>query len=143
MTWTYTNSPATIERDEVRLLVGDTDSNDPQLTDEEVAYFISEEGSVGGAALAAVRALIAKFARLVNKSVGDLSLGYGQRLANYEVLETRLLRRANLRLTGPVATGLSVAAKEAVDADTDRVQPAFKRDQFSDLEIDDERLSPT
>ena len=45
MTWSYNNSPATVKRDEVRFLVGDTDHDSQMVTDEEITYAINTEGS--------------------------------------------------------------------------------------------------
>lgn len=130
MTWTYDGDPSANTRDEVRFLVGDTDTNDQQLSDEEIAYLLAEEGNVAGAAVAAVKGLLAKYARLVDKSVGDLKLSYSQRAGQYAKLLQTLERRRLVRGVGIKAGGTSLARKETVEQDTDRVQPSFKRDQF-------------
>ena len=38
MTWNYSGDPSLSSRDAVRFLIGDTDPNDPLVTDEEIAY---------------------------------------------------------------------------------------------------------
>lgn len=130
MTWTYSNDPANSERDRVRLWVGDTDSNDPQITDEEIAFFLSDAGSPVAAALMAAQMLAAKYARAVDKSVGDLRLSYSQRAKAYQALVSDLRFRVATRTAPPFAGGISKTQKEATVSDTDRVPPAFTRDQF-------------
>lgn len=130
MTWTYTNDPSSVQLDELRLLIGDIDSADPQLTDEELNYLLSSEGSVRPAAMEAVRLLLAYYARLVDKSVGDLRLSYSQRKDQYEGLLAQLQYQTALRTAGPLIGGISKGRKETVDANPDRVAPAFRRDQF-------------
>lgn len=131
MTWTYGGDPAANDRDKVRFLIGDTDTNDQQVSDEEIAYLLTSEGSVPGAAVAAVQALIAKFSRLVDKSVGDLSISYSQRVGQYEKLLRQLVQRRALRTGTPYAGGISESDKDTVEADTDRVRPEFYKGQFS------------
>ena len=130
MTWTYGGDPGSSDRDAVRLQIGDTDTTDQQLTDEEIDYFLDQEDSVLDAALAAVRAILALYARLVDKSVGDLRQSYSQRLAAYQALEARL-KKQTVVYGAPVAGGISQARKDTVEEDDDRVAPAFARDQFS------------
>jgi len=53
MTWTYGGAPGTTtsatRRDAVRLLVGDTDTTDQQITDEEIAFGLSQASEIGRA----------------------------------------------------------------------------------------------
>ena len=42
MTWTYSGDPATNARDSIRFLVGDTDTNDQLVSDEEIAWTNSQ-----------------------------------------------------------------------------------------------------
>lgn len=124
MTWTYSGDPGSTTRDEVRFLVGDTDTSDQQLTDEEIAWLLSEEGSALGAAVLAAEQLAAKFARLASQSTGGISISFGERQTNYAGLASRLRRRM---LGGVYAGGISIAEKTAEDEDDDRVVPFFKR----------------
>jgi len=128
--WTYTNDPENVQLDALRLAIGDLDGSDPQLTDEELNYYLTEEGSTIKAAIAAVQGLIALYARKVDKSVGDLRLNYSQRLTSYEKL-LKQLQTKGITGVAPVAGGISKARKATVEEDTDRVAPAFRRDQFA------------
>lgn len=134
MAWTYTSDPSNVPRDAVRLLVGDTITTDPQLQDEEIAYFLSQAGgSVTGAAVRCARALMAKFARLVDKSVGDLRLSYSQRQAAYAALLADLETQLALGAV-PFAGGTSISDINTRRGDTDRPAPDFERDMDSDRE---------
>lgn len=131
MAWTYGGDPENSDRDAVRLEIGDTDTTDQQLTDAEVEYYLAQNGSVIGAAMGAVRAIIALYARLVDEGVGDLKVNYSQRLAAYKELRAELKMKLATKHGLPVAGGLSLARKQTVEEDTDRVTPAVERDQFS------------
>lgn len=76
MTWTYSGNPASSDRDAVRFLVADTDSTDPLITDEEIAYLIAIYTEAPYAAVGAARAIAAKFSREADqaRTVGDLTL---------------------------------------------------------------------
>jgi hypothetical protein len=75
MTFTYVG-PATADRDKVRFLIQDTDSTAPHLTDEEIAWLLTEWADVYDAAANAADILAAKYSGKADysKSVGDLSL---------------------------------------------------------------------
>ena len=70
--WTYdTGSLTTVDEDGrkniVRLLIGDTDINDPQLQDEEILFALSSnKDNPNVAAIFAVNAIISKYVKLVN-----------------------------------------------------------------------------
>lgn len=119
MTWTYVD-PNNNARDKVRFLIGDTDSTEPLLSDEEIAFTISEAGgSVYQGGHDACYAIAAKFSRMAqSKSVGDLSISYADRAAAYAMQAMRLLelgaRREPPRVW--VAAGALVRADARTDA---------------------------
>lgn len=105
-------------------MIGDTDSTDPQLDDAEVNWSISETSSARSAAIMCVENLIAKYSRLVDKTVGPFSESLSQRLDGYKTLLSRL--RATLASGASIyAGGISISTKQTRQADTDRVKPAF------------------
>lgn len=118
MTWTYTNAPADFPRDELRFLIGDTDEDDQQLSDEEIAYLLSNSASTKLAAIASAQILQSKYARLTSKSVGGLSISYGERQAHYKAMETRFRSELGL-LVAPFAGGISKSSKTLLESDTD------------------------
>ncbi len=130
MTATYTNSPATSTRDAVRIMLYDTDvTNNALLTDEEIAYFLAEEGSVKRAAAAGARAIAARFGRMINRSAIDISDSPGQSADFYLRLAEELEARSS-RLAEVFAGGRTHSGKSDLDNDSDAVQPPFRLDQF-------------
>jgi len=137
MTWTYTGDPAISDRDEVRFLVGDTDADDTQVQDEEIAYAISVEGSTLRAAVRVARAIAAHFARNVEKQVGDLKIKAGDRYKNYLEIVKALEQEAAGSIPGaaPFAGGISKTTKQTQDDDSDRVDPYFSRDMMDNPNV--------
>lgn len=129
MTWTYSGNPASSDVDNVRFRIGDTNTSDQQLSDEEIEWLLTQYGTAIGAALGACDALIAKYARLVDSRSADVSVSSSQRLAHYRDLKTTLQSQsASIAGVAPYVGGISIAAKESVEQDTDRVKPFFTRD---------------
>jgi len=130
MSWTYSGNPAASPTDSVRFLLGDTDSKDKQLLDAEIAWLLSENSSsVYYAAAQGAQQLAAKYGRLVDQSIGDLSISYSQRQKAYTDLAVKLRMQATtkggLGLATPYAGGIRRSDKEIDETDTDRVKPAF------------------
>lgn len=127
MTWSYT-SPSHSVRDAVRFEIGDTVSTDPQLSDEEIDYILTQRATVGQAAVLCIDHLIAKYSRLVTQSVGSVSVSYGDRIRQFKELLARLRLRTS---RAPIVIGgTSVSEKAAADEDTDRDAPVFKVGMF-------------
>lgn len=114
--------------DTVRFLVGDTDSSDWQLLDGEiVGLFANNNSDVYGTAIEACRVLMAKFARQVNKNVGNASIEAADRMEHYKSLRQEL-QMASMRHGGAPTIyvgGISQADRETDREDDDVVQPAF------------------
>lgn len=94
MAWSYSGDPSTSTKDAVRFLIGDTDPDDPLLSDEEMQYVIQSAGStsVYQAAHDACYHVAAMYARMAtSKSVGDMSLSYSDRAKGYFDLANELL----------------------------------------------------
>ncbi|GIV81724.1 MAG: hypothetical protein KatS3mg051_1188 [Anaerolineae bacterium] len=127
MTWTYSGDPAASSRDAVRFLIGDTDTNDQQITDEEIAWLLAQNGNTYVAAAAACESIAAKYARNVDASVDSARVDASQRQAHYLALAKKLRSRAAYAAV-PFAGGISESDKDTREDDTDRVEPAFTRD---------------
>lgn len=126
MSWSYSGNPAASTLDKVRFLIGDTDSVDPQFSNEEINAILADNGDEPYAtAIVLIEGLIARFSRYITKSVGDLSISYGDRVSQYQSLLAGLRRRATLQLCKPYAGGISIADKNVDEADDDRVSPYF------------------
>ena len=81
MTWTYSGDPSANARDAIRFLIGDTDTTDQLLSDEEIAWVNTEASGTPTATTdlydAAYRCCLtiaAKLARQADKQIGDLSV---------------------------------------------------------------------
>lgn len=140
MTWTYGGAPGTTSaatrRDAVRFLVGDTDTSDQQVTDEEIAFALSQTADdVYSAGAVICRGISGKYARLVDTSFETVSSSYSQRATHYADLAARLSKEAkrlgSVGLGVPTAGGMSISGMQGVDDDTDRVPPAFRVEQFT------------
>jgi hypothetical protein len=133
MTWNYTNRPIDVPRDRVRFLVGDVDVSDPLVSDEEVAFAISEyPASNEFAAAFILRALAARFSRKVSMTVGgvasscsDLARAFAQRATELDPNGETTGNKTELVL--PSFGGLKISEKETLKDDIDAVQPAFAK----------------
>lgn len=110
MTWTYTSAPETDRKDEVRVLVGDTDTTDQLIDDEMIDYalvqFVPDTGKPAWLAAAHICDTIAgKFGRRAQRSIGPLSISAQQQFDHYKDLaqQYRLLYASG----GLATTGLS------------------------------------
>lgn len=133
MAWTY-NIELTEPKDKVRLMIGDTTNVDPQFQDEELEAMLAIYGNVTQTAVAAARALSARYSRQADKWVGDLKILASQRAKQYRELAD-MLETASVGTFGiPSAGGIRVSQKEAAEGDTDRVQPSFKSNMFEGVD---------
>lgn len=100
MTWTYSGDPSSSARDEVRYLIGDTNEDDQQLSDQEIAWAIAQYPSQGAgypnfkAAILLVNGLISKYTSSVSKTVGSLSINRGDKATKYRELLVNLKEQA-------------------------------------------------
>lgn len=124
---TYTNDPASVDLDRVRLEVGDTECATAYLSDAEIELYLEEEPNVLRAAARAAGAIAAKCARRIDFGQGSVRKSASQLREHYVELEAALDRRASLAGVAPEALGITVAEKEAADQSTTAVQPTFKK----------------
>lgn len=145
---TFTYDPFTSgARDQVRLLIHDTDPNTANFADEELDVFLVLQGGVRQAAILAVGSLAVRFAQLADKQVGNLRISYSNRARAMQELMTALTNQEGLTVPVPYAGGISRSDKHAVAANTDRVQPGFTIGQddypgLTDPDPIDPRLFP-
>jgi hypothetical protein len=91
-------------RDQVRLAIGDTDSADPLLSDEEVDNYLADRGvldtsggtvyNVPAAAADAAGAIAAKYSREFSFGEDGQRFDRAQRVGHYQALERTLRNRA-------------------------------------------------
>lgn len=133
MSWTYDATELDEPRNQVRLKLGDTNPNDPQLQDEEIDRFLNEADSVDGATRMAASALAARYSRSVDKWVGDLKILASQRSRHYLELAKSLTGRASIHAV-PSAGGVFQADKDGMEQNSSLVQPFFRRGQHDNRE---------
>lgn len=135
MTWNYTNRPETVDRDKVRFLVGDTDSCDQLVTDEEIAYAIAKfPTKLELAAAFVLRALAAKFSRKASMSAGGVSSSCSDIAKAFADRAKELDPNDETSGAGGLLCeisfgGITISEHEAMQDETDTVQPAFRRGQ--------------
>ena len=131
MTWNYSGDPGNSNRDSVRFLVGDTCPDDPLVQDEEIAYALSRFPKVELAAALVLRSLAAKLSREVTNRVGEISSNCSDLAKAYsdraKALDPGGIVISSSMLVLPSFGGLSISEKETLDADSDAVQPSFRK----------------
>ena len=139
MAWTY--DPSNLDTatsggrlNVVRLLVGDTDTNDQQLDNQEIDFALAQSGdNVYFAAAWSARAVAGKYARKINTELdaalradySDLSGQYSKLAENLEFQGKKSSAGVGIK-----AGGISKAVVQNVRQNTDRITPTFRRDRF-------------
>jgi hypothetical protein len=126
--FTYSGDPARNDNDATRFLLGDTDPEDFLLQDKEIAWLVSEHGSPRSAAIHGAEGIAAKFSRLADEKVGQVSVNYKQLSENYQRLADRLRKNRDISISAPIVGGISKSDKESVADNSDRVSPKFTKD---------------
>lgn len=124
MAWTY-SSPFDSNKDTVRYLVADTDSDDQLATDEEILWQLTQFTDTRQAAIAVAQQIAVKFARYATVRSQDISVDWNARAMQYRQIAEDLKRQQQETWAQPYAGGISESDKEAVEEDTDRTLPAF------------------
>ena len=118
----------------VRLLVGDTDTNDQQVQNEEVTFALNQTSdNVYYAAAWCARSIAAQYSRRVTQNLsGALSANYSDLANQYTqlALDLELNGKKAGASVGVVAGGISIATVDNVRQNTDRIAPSFRRDRF-------------
>lgn len=139
MAWTYnaadlnTTTPSG-RLNTVRLLVGDTDTTDQQVQNEEITFSLAENNDNTYLSAAWIaRAISSKYARLVTTKLdGALSADYSDLAKQYQGLADQLEYRGKTdgASIGILAGGITKSGIEAVRANTNRIEGSFRRDRF-------------
>lgn len=130
MTWSYDLSCITTShKDQVRFLIGDTNGNDKQLQDEELAFALTYGGSVIGAAVVACQALSTLFSRKADTVTGELRTMWSSVARAYAARAQEFQNQlSETTFASPYAGGVSIADKREREDNADRAHPSFKRD---------------
>jgi hypothetical protein len=139
MAWTYDETDLgtnTISGrlNSVRLLLGDTDTNDQQVQNEEIIFALGQSNNnIYYAAAWCARTVASQYSRRVNTSLdGALSADYSELSKQYTSLADNLEYQGKKvgATIGILAGGISKVKVDAVRSNTDRIKPSFRRDQF-------------
>lgn len=139
MAWSYDASDldtttASGRLNTVRLLLGDTDTLDQQVQNEEITFALSQTNdNVYFAAAWLARTVASKYARKVNVQLdGSLSADYSDLAKQYTSLAETLEYQGKKAgaIIGVVAGGLTKSDINAVRTNTDRIEGSFRRDRF-------------
>jgi hypothetical protein len=139
MAWSYDptdldTTTASGRLNTVRLLVGDTNTEDQQVQNEEITFGLSQNGDnvyYAGAWIA--RAIASKYSRQVTTSLdGALKADYSDLAKQYKVIADDLEYQGKTSgaVIGVLAGGITKSGIEAVRANTNRVEGSFRRDRF-------------
>lgn len=115
------------ERDQVRLLIGDTNADDYTLEDEEIDFFLSQEPNIYWAAAASANAYITKLegAYWEDQKVGETRLR-SKRINELKGLIDQWRARGAAHML-PSAGGIYRSESEAMDQRTDLRKGDFYR----------------
>jgi hypothetical protein len=139
MAWSYSaadlNTTTSSGRlNTVRLLVGDTDTTDQQVQNEEITFSLGlNDDNTYLAAGWIAKAIASKYARLVTTKLdGALSANYSDLAKHYQSLADQLDYRGKTdgAAIGVLAGGITKSGVEAVRANTNRIEGSFRRDRF-------------
>ena len=131
MTWSYSVIGLTTnKKNQVRLMIGDTDTADQLIQDEEIElYLLQNSDEVIPSAVDCCEAIAAEFSRQADTTNGALSIKCSQRAKAYLVLADRI--RDKLSNYGEIFVGGATWDDvENLDNDSSLVQPDFKQRQF-------------
>lgn len=137
MSFSYDQSLGTT-RDLVRFLIGDKSAENPKLADEEIAAQLLLTPDAYDAASACCRAIAASMADWIDQRQEAIDSKDSQAPAHYLALAEQL-RRWKILAGGaaPWAGGLSQAAKDDRDTNTDLIQPMIRRSPNAPREAND------
>lgn len=147
MTWTYTSAPGTVPRDRVRFLLGDTDSLDQKISDEEIAYALTVETDPRRAAAFCADALATRYEQTTGVTLPGVTIDWAARAEMLRALARRLRAEAagvepggvTVPLVSPVLEGADPATLAAGRGDVAR-QPLMVEGDRSSLSALDEEI---
>jgi hypothetical protein len=137
MAFSYSGDPSKSLLDAVRFEISDTNSRAPLLQNAEIEYALAREapgeppseGEVLSAAARCMETLARLFSAQADTELGSLKVVNTKRAKGYTERAQELRARASHK-HAPWIGGQSKSEKAALADQDDRVQPAFRRNQF-------------
>ena len=127
MAWSYSGDPSRSTREAIRFSVGDTDTNDQFVRNAGMDYLITQHATVNRTASEVARAISAKFARLMSRSIGGMQADFAAKYRQYAELADDLITKEETEPVSPFASGWKRDAKEARMEDTNREPLAIRK----------------
>ena len=144
MTWSYGGDPSANDKDQIRFMIGDTDTDDQLLSDEEIAGAVTIYGNQLAAAISCCYAIAATFARKADTAnTAGLRVSASQRYRQYKDLAEQLRTQNALDAAMGATIWIGGAEQSDVDAMNESstyVQPQFKigADDYFDRSKDED-----
>ena len=134
--WSYSGDPNHSPKDQVRFLIGDTDENDQLLRDAEINYFLTQYNNVAiNAAVQCLEAIMAKFSRMVNETVGGVKIDFTDKIKNMNFMKVALIQRIATTTATPYAGGISISDMIQVAQNSDRPCPPMTLHEMENQQI--------
>lgn len=70
MSFNYSGDPSDSDKDQVRFNIGDTDSNEQLLTDEEINFLIGRHDTIWGACAEACESIASQYSKRADVGLG-------------------------------------------------------------------------
>jgi hypothetical protein len=134
MTWSYSGIPSSTPLDQVRYLIGDTDVTDQQVRDEEIEWALTQFSNIYHVASLVLRSLQSRYARMVDCTVGSISMSHGKKAEALKSKADEMDRLAKLNISVGIRAfvgGISYDARETLREDEDGIPPRFTNGQFT------------
>jgi len=126
VTFTYSDTDLTTDLAKVRLRIGDTDSDDPLLTDEEIQVSLDATSTNAGASVACVKRILALLARDIDRNGTRFSGSRSQKTQHYRDLLAELQDEAGEDLTSVAEwSEMSQADDTSIESNSDFRPPRF------------------
>jgi hypothetical protein len=126
MPWSYApDQLATNEVYQVRAEIQDTDPEDPQLLDEEIAYAITQERNMWAAAARCAEMIGRKVLRKADVKLGRSMMVTYTTMAQQWFTMARLLRCKAMGTVAPWVGGMNLSDQLNYTQDTNLIQPMF------------------
>lgn len=109
--YSYSGDPAGRPIDRIRFLLSDTNMDRPLFTDKEIQFLLDEYTNPYAAASEAASIQASKYTTLANKTVGPLSIDYGQLSSRW----TQLARNLSTRFVGSGGGAVAITTQKNVD----------------------------
>jgi hypothetical protein len=140
MAWSYDATDLDTETtsgrlNSVRYLVGDTDTTDQQVQDEEIQFaLVQTNNNIYNAGAFVCSTIASKYSRLVTTQLdGALEAQYSDLAKNYKALANDLKsmgQRYSAGALGVYAGGILISQVDIVRDSTNRVPSSFRMDRF-------------